>query len=78
MRSTTFKFVVHGDSYEELVQKADATIEKFLDEDLDEFEDENGYKPQQTTNYEMIVSKNDIDDDFEYSAEVITRIKDVR
>jgi predicted RNase H-like HicB family nuclease len=78
MRSTTFKFVVHGDSYEELVQKADATIEKFLDEDLDEFEDEDGYKPQQTTNYEMIVSKNGIDDEFEYSAEVITRIKDVR
>ena len=78
MRSTTFKFVVHGDSYEELVQRADATIEKFLDEDLDEFEDEDSYKPQQTTNYEMIVSKNDIDDDFEYSAEVITRIKDVR
>ena len=30
MRTTTLKFVVSGDSYEELSQAADAAISKFL------------------------------------------------
>lgn len=83
MRTTTFKFFVQGDSYNELVEKADSAITKFLDSDSefldseDDELDEEDFKSSKSSNYEMIVSKNDLNDEYEYSAEVITRIKDV-
>lgn len=81
MRTTTLKFVVCGDSYEELSQAADAAISKFLgvyndDEDDEDFEPE---PPSHSINYELIVSENsEITSEYEYTAEVIARIKDVR
>jgi len=81
MRTTTLKFVVSGDSYEELSQAADAAISKFLgahsdDEDYEEFEPE---PPSHSINYELIVSEiTEITSEYQYTAEVIARIKDVR
>jgi len=80
MRTTTLKFVVFGDSYEELSQAADAAISKFLginsDDDDDEFEPE---PPSHSINYELIVSEiTEITSEYQYTAEVIARIKDVR
>lgn len=79
MRTTTLKFVVFGDSYEELSQAADAAISKFLgidSEDDDEFEPE---PPSHSINYELIVSEiTEITSEYQYTAEVIARIKDVR
>ena len=81
MRTTTLKFVVSGDSYEELSQAADAAISKFLgahsdDEDDEEFEPE---PPSHSINYELIVSEiTEITSEYQYTAEVIARIKDVR
>jgi len=81
MRTTTLKFVVRGDSYEELSQAADAAISKFLgvdsgDEDDEEFEPE---PPSHSINYELIVSESlEITSEYQYTAEVIARIKDVR
>ena len=81
MRTTTLKFVVNGDSYEELSQAADAAISKFLgvynnEEDDEDFEPE---PSNHSINYELIVSENsEITSEYEYTAEVIARIKDVR
>jgi hypothetical protein len=81
MRTTTLKFVVSGDSYEELSQAADAAISKFLgahgdEEDDEEFELE---PPSHSINYELIVSEiTEITSEYQYTAEVIARIKDVR
>jgi predicted RNase H-like HicB family nuclease len=81
MRTTTLKFVVSGDSYEELSQAADAAISKFLgahgdEEDDEEFEPE---PPSHSINYELIVSEiTEITSEYQYTAEVIARIKDVR
>lgn len=83
--TTTLKFVVHGDSYTELRQKADTAIYKFLEisdeEDEEEFDLED--MPEESTplpkiDYELVVSEStDISSDNHYSAEVIARIKDV-
>lgn len=81
MRTTTLKFVVSGDSYEELSEAADAAISKFLgahgdEEDDEEFELE---PPSHSINYELIVSEiTEITSEYQYTAEVIARIKDVR
>lgn len=82
--TTTLKFVVHGDSYEELKTRADIAISKFLeledgDEDFeldDEYEEE---RPKQKIDYELLVTESeDISSDHQYTAEVIARIKDVK
>lgn len=81
MRTTTLKFVVHGDSYEELAHAADIAISKFLgvssaEDDYEEFEEE---LSNYSTNYELIVSENyEITSEYEYTAEVIARVKDAR
>jgi hypothetical protein len=81
MRTTTLKFVVHGDSYEELSHAADVAISKFLgvsneEDDYEEFEEE---PSNYSTNYELIVSENyEITSEYEYTAEVIARVKDAR
>ena len=87
--TTTIKFVVHGDSYEELKTKADIAISKFLgvsDNNDDEGEeldlDEEDYEPEhlnQKIDYELLVTENeDISSDHQYTAEVIAKVKDVK
>ena len=81
MRTTTLKFVVHGDSYEELTSAADTAIEKFLRSAEDEFDFGDDYEPEtrHSINYELVVSESqDLSSDYEYTAEVIARIKDAR
>ncbi len=86
MRTTSLKFVVHGDSYEELTSAADAAINRFLgssDYEEEEFEDnleEYEDRPQRhTVNYELVVTENpDVSSEYQYTAEVIARIKDVK
>jgi hypothetical protein len=81
MRTTTLKFVVSGDSYEELSQAADAAISKFLGVDSDDEDDEyfDPEPPSHAINYELIVSESpEITSEYQYTAEVIARIKDVR
>lgn len=84
--TTTLKFVVHGDSYEELKTKADIAISNFLGVDNDEDEefylDEEDYEPErpkQKIDYELLVTESDdISSDHQYTAEVIARVKDVK
>jgi hypothetical protein len=81
LRTTTLKFVVHGDSYEELTSAADTAIEKFLRSAEDEFDFGDDYEPEtrHSINYELVVSESqDLSSDYEYTAEVIARIKDAR
>jgi hypothetical protein len=81
LRTTTLKFVVYGDSYEELTSAADTAIEKFLRSAEDEFNFGDDYEPEtrHNINYELVVSESqDLSSDYEYTAEVIARIKDVR
>jgi hypothetical protein len=81
LRTTTLKFVVHGDSYEELTSAADTAIEKFLRSAEDEFDFGDDYEPEarHNINYELVVSESqDLSSDYEYTAEVIARIKDAR
>jgi hypothetical protein len=76
LTSTTFKFEVSGDSYDELKIKADSLIANFLrDEDEPDFKDEE-YLTSYSVNYEMVVSENqDMSNDSNYTAEVTARIK---
>lgn len=81
MRSLTLNFTVQGDSYDDLQQKADAVIAKFLgveDEEDDFFQDETSSMLQQV-NYELVVTQNpNITSEFEYEAQVIAKVKNVR
>jgi len=82
--TATLKFVVEGDSYQELKERADAAISKFLEisEEFDFEDDEEEYEespPAHKIDYELVVSESlDISSDHQYTAEVIARIKDVR
>ena len=81
MRTTTLKFHVIGDSYDELVSAADTAIEKFLRSEEDEYEFGDDYEPEirHNINYELVVSESEnMSSDYQYKAEVIARIKDVR
>lgn len=82
MRTTTLKFIVYGNSYDELTSAADIAISKFLESSDDEFEfDDEEYEPlsRHTINYELIVSEDTNKlSEYKYTSEVIARIKDVR
>jgi len=81
LRTTTLKFHVIGDSYDELVSAADTAIEKFLRSEEDEYEFGDDYEPEirHNINYELVVSESEnMSSDYQYKAEVIARIKDVR
>lgn len=82
MRTTTLKFCVVGDNYDELCQAADSSISKFLNansEEEDMYEDVSTQPANHSINYELIVSNTtEITDTYEYTADVIARIKDVR
>ena len=83
MRTTTLKFTVQGDNYEELKHAADSAISKFLGGQDEELEDEDDFIESEIVNhginYELIVYENsEITSEYEYSAEVIARIKDVQ
>lgn len=68
MKSATFKAVVYGDDYDELVTKAEQEICALL---VIEEDDENN-----KTSYELIITRDEeLDADFEYKAELIARIK---
>ena len=68
MSASTFKTVVFGDNYEEIVQSAEEEICEFLGIDEDEL--------SKRVNYELIISKDDsVSADLTYKAEVIARIK---
>lgn len=79
MRSATYTFVVGGDNYEELVEKADTTIARLTasvdDEDFDDerLDSKFGVK----VNYELFIIKNeDITSEHEYRADVVAKIRD--
>lgn len=68
MKSATFKAVVYGDDYDELITKAEQEICALL---VIEEDDENN-----KTSYELIITRDEeLDADFEYKAELIARIK---
>lgn len=82
MKSITLNFTVQGDSYEELREKADIAIARFLgtnDEGDDFFDEDEPQENFQQVNYELIVTqKENITSEYEYSAQVIAKVKDVR
>jgi hypothetical protein len=81
MRTTTLKFNVVGDSYDELTSAADLAISKFLRSEDDDYEFDEDYEEpsRHSINYELVVSENENQsDNHQYKAEVIARIKDVR
>ncbi len=68
MSIATFKFVVYGDTYSEILEKAEEEISTFLEIDEDEF--------VKKVNYELIIEKEEsFEAEFEYKATVIARIK---
>lgn len=82
--TTTVHFQIGGDSYSELKENAEAAIHKFLETSSDpeyDLEDEDEYETDTSkpkVNYELIVKQtNDVSSEFEYTAEVIARLKDV-
>ncbi len=82
MKSITLNLNVQGDSYEELREKADIAISKFLgtDDEEDDFFDEDSIPESfKTFNYELVVTQNnDLSAEYQYSAQVIAKVKDGR
>jgi hypothetical protein len=81
VKSTTFIFKVGGDSYEELIKKAENTISRFTNSvDDEDFDDEIvGSKFDVKVNYELIVNKSEnISSENEYEAEVVAKIRDTK
>jgi hypothetical protein len=81
VKSTTFIFKVGGDSYEELIKKAEITISRFTNSvDDEDFDDEIvGSKFDVKVNYELIVNKSEnISSENEYEAEVVAKIRDTK
>ncbi len=83
MKSITLNLVVQGDNYEELREKADVEISKFLgteEEEEDYFFDEDSVPESfKNINYELVVTQNeDISSEYRYSAQVIAKVKDGR
>lgn len=67
MNKLSINLEIYGDSYEEIVTKAETEINYFLgtDSSLDDL-----------ASYEIFVSKDlDMDADFEFKAQVVARIK---
>lgn len=80
-KTTTFTFSVVGDSYEDIVAKANNIIARFMSSpDEDEFDDDNSFVSQGSgsrVNYEILVSvSEDISSEYEYEAQVIAKIRD--
>lgn len=65
---TTLRVEVYGDTYEELVSKAESEISSFLEVDIEDID--------KKVTYELQVEKDDaFDAEFVYKSEVIARIK---
>jgi hypothetical protein len=72
---------VGGDSYEELIQKAENTISRFTSSvEEEEFDDEKfDARLSVKVNYEIIVTKTEnINNEHEYIAEVIAKFRDTK
>lgn len=68
MSASTFKTVVYGDNYDEIIQSAKEEICEFLSIEEDEL--------ARKVNYELIICKDDsISADLTYKADVIARIR---
>lgn len=66
--TTTFRVVVFGDTYDEIVSLAESEIFSFLEVDEENVE--------KKVSYELLVEKDDaFDAEYIYRAEVIARIK---
>lgn len=82
MKSITLNFTVQGDNYEELLQKAEVSISKFLgteDEEDDFFDDDSIPESFKNVNYELVVTQTEgLSAEYQYSAQVIAKVKDVR
>lgn len=75
MRNTVFHFRVEGDSYEELVVKAEATLNRFLNPVVDE-EFEEDFALGTRVNYDMTVaSREEISSEYEFYADVVAKIR---
>lgn len=68
MATSTFRVTVYGDSYAEVLDRAEDEICTFLEIDEDEL--------PKKVNYECVVEKDEsFEAEFTYKAEVIARIK---
>lgn len=77
MRTVNFTFSICGDSKDELVEKAEIEIAKFLGMYVDEYDldFEEPLEPLKV-NYEMIVEPEEDGKKYDYRAQVIVRFKD--
>lgn len=75
MRNTTFQFQVAGDSYEELVSKAETMLNRFLNPmSGEDFEED--YSSSVRVNYDMVVSSTEnISSEYEFYADVVAKIR---
>lgn len=81
MRSITLNLTVQGDDYEELKNKAEHSIAKFLgteEGDEDFFDEEYVSDSFGKVNYELVVTQNNNSEEHMYSAQVIAKVRDVR
>jgi hypothetical protein len=82
MKSITLNLTVQGDNYEELKEKAEVAISKFLgteDEEDDFFDEESIPESFRNINYELVVTQiENMSSEYQYSAQVIAKVKDVR
>ncbi len=82
MKSITLNLTVQGDNYEELKEKAEIAISRFLgteDEEDDFFDEESIPESFRNINYELVVTQIEgISAEYKYSAQVIAKVKDGR
>ncbi len=68
MMSATYKTIVTGDSYEELAEKAQEEVASLLG--INDLAEASG-----RARFEMVISNNDEESNYNYTAEVIARIR---
>ncbi len=82
MKTITLNLTVQGDNYEELREKADIAISKFLgteDEEDNFYDEESVPESFKSINYELVVTELEgMSTEYKYSALVIAKVKDGR
>lgn len=77
--TATFNFIVYGDTYEELVENANAMIDKFVSNENEE-EDDLDERDAKKIDYELSITPNSegYESDKDYVASVVARIKNAK
>jgi hypothetical protein len=82
LKTITLNLTVQGDNYEELREKADIAISKFLgteDEEDNFYDEESVPESFKSINYELVVTELEgMSTEYKYSALVIAKVKDGR